>query len=211
MKNLSILAKTITVLSFASCSIFGIRSEYKEVDYKALADIGDIEIRNYSSRVVVEIDNAKNRNEAFFSLFDYISGENRIEKSIEMTAPVEMAEKTSEKISMTAPVELKENSESSTVMMRFFLPKSFTLENTPKPTNKNLTVKELPSQTFAVLRYYGSSSNEKFLEKKNELVSILENSKWKVIGPVSFMGYDPPFTIPFLKRNEAIVPVVEVN
>jgi hypothetical protein len=195
------------LFTLTSCSVFGVRSGFTQLTFNTIQNIGDVEIRNYPARVIVEASHASNRNEAFSSLFNYISGENSVQKSISMTTPVEINETASEKISMTAPVEIQEDSYDKKVTMRFFLPEKYTLETAPEPKNKNLIIKELPAQIYAVLRYSGSSSHEKFLSKEKELLGVLKSSKWKIIGPVSFLGYDPPFTIPFLKRNEVIVPV----
>lgn len=183
------------------------RSGYKEISFDVVESLGVVEIRKYPSRIVVENSKDRNRKDAFYTLFKYISGENIQNKNISMTTPVELNENLSEKISMTAPVEIKENPDDKTIIMRFFLPSEYTLRTAPEPNDSNLLVKELPEETFAVLQYTGSTSNEKFLNKKEELLNVLESSKWKVVGEVSFLGYDPPFTIPFLKRNEVIVPV----
>jgi hypothetical protein len=197
----------LLVLFLTSCSVFGLRSGYKEINFDVVDSFDAIEIRKYPSRVVVEHSKATNRNDAFYPLFKYISGENIQNKNISMTTPVELNENLSEKISMTAPVEIREDIDEKSIIMRFFLPSEYTLESAPVPNDSSLLVKELPEQTIAVLQYSGSTSNEKFLNKKKELLDMLKSSKWEVEGQASFLGYDPPFTIPFLRRNEVIVPV----
>ena len=211
MKTSIIIASMLATLSLSACSVFGIRTGYDEVPYEKISNIGDVEIRSYPARIVVEASNAANRNTAFLSLFDYISGDNKVNKNIQMTSPVELNELSSKKIAMTAPVQIQEDSNNQNVMMRFYLPSDFTLENSPKPKNPNLELKELPPEHFAVLKYSGSSSVDNFLENKEKLLSALKTSQWKIIPPVSFLGYDPPFTIPFLKRNEVIVKVEKVD
>ena len=43
-----------------------------------------------------------------------------------------------------------------------------------------------------------------------ELLETLEQSSWDTAGePVTYV-YDPPWTIPFFRRNEIVIPVVSV-
>lgn len=197
-----------TLFFLGGCSVFGIRSGYEQVDYTVIEKVNSIEVRQYPERTAVEVKGAEDRNSAFSLLFDYISGANRSQEKIAMTAPVQMDEKTGEEISMSAPVELLENGK---VMMRFFLPQQYTEESAPEPTNNQLEIKALPTQTAAVLTYSGSSGIEKFERKKKELLTELKSSDWAPDGSATFMGYDPPFTIPFLKRNEVSFPVKKIE
>jgi hypothetical protein len=106
---------------------------------------------------------------------------------------------------MTSPVE--KNNINNKVQMRFFLPKEFTIENSPKPINPKVKVIEIPEQTFAVLNYSGFNGNEKFNAKAEELKLILSKSLYKIVGEPTYFGYDPPFTIPFLRKHEVLIPV----
>ena len=188
-----------------SSSVFGIRSGYEQIKYSVIERIGDVEIRKYPFRIVAEVHDAKDDNEAFMLLFHYISGENSANTNVAMTTPVQV-DKASMKIPMTTPVETSTFSDSR-VSMRFFLPSSLRLDSAPKPNDSRIKILGLPEETFAVLTYSGSGSHERFRSKSNELLNILSGSHWQPILPPSFLGYDPPFTIPFLRRNEVIVKV----
>ena len=63
----------------------------------------------------------------------------------------------------------------------------------------------IPAETVAVLRFSGSGSD--FAERQSELIRRLQGSAWKTIGAPYALYYDPPFTLPFLRRNEAAVRV----
>jgi hypothetical protein len=121
----------------SGCSVFGIRSGYEQPDYRIVQVLsGGVEIRRYSESVAAEAqvestDRSEGRTAAFRLLFDYISGKNRSESRIEMTAPVETA-RSPEKIAMTAPVETM-STEQGRVRMRFFLPKSYSVDSAPRP------------------------------------------------------------------------------
>lgn len=193
----------MTILS--GCSVFGIRTGYEQLNYTVIDKIGDAEVRQYPSRVVAEVNDMKNDNEAFMLLFRYISGQNSANENVAMTAPVQV-DKGSMKIAMTAPVESAKSGDNA-VNMRFFLPRSFSADNAPKPNDPRIKILRLPDEMFAAVTYSGSNSDERFRSKSNVLRNILAGSKWKPVSAPSFLGYDPPFAIPFLRRNEAIIKV----
>jgi hypothetical protein len=66
---------------------------------------------------------------------------------------------------------------------------------------------DVPAETVAALRYSGVDSASARAEKRDELLAILAKSPWKPEGEVFTLNYDPPFTIPFLRRNEVVVDV----
>ncbi len=187
------------------CSVFGIRSGYEQLNYTVVDNIDKIEIRRYPARLVAEASGMKDDNEAFMSLFGYISGKNSSNQNVAMTAPVQV-DKTSTKIAMTVPVEASKTS-SDGVSMRFFLPSSLTADNAPKPNDQRIKILSLPEETYAVIRYSGFGSEERFRSESDRLIKFLSGSKWKPVAAASFLGYDPPFAIPFLRRNEVIVKV----
>lgn len=187
------------------CSVFGIRSGYEQLNYTVIDKIEDAEVRQYPPRVVAEVNSMKDDNEAFMLLFRYISGQNSANENVAMTAPVQV-NKDSMSIAMTAPVEKTRSAESG-VNMRFFLPRSFSVDSAPKPNDPRIKIISLPEEKFAAVAYSGSSSEERFLRESDRLVKVLAGSGWKPVSAASFLGYDPPFAIPFLRRNEAIVKV----
>lgn len=193
----------ITILS--GCSVFGIRGGYEQLSYSVVDKIGDVEIRQYGPRVAAEVNEMKDDNEAFRLLFRYISGENSSNQSVAMTTPVQV-DKASTKIAMKSPVETFK-SDDNTASMRFFLPLSYTVASAPTPKDPRIKIVNLPAETFAAITYSGSNSEKHFRSESERLVTILASSRWKPVSDTSFLGYDPPFAIPFLRRNEAIVKV----
>jgi hypothetical protein len=58
----------------------------------------------------------------------------------------------------------------------------------------------------AVLRYSGAVTEAGIAEKKQELLDWLaEKGRYSLQGHVISAEYEPPFAIPFLKRNEVMV------
>lgn len=207
MKRLSIAL--LSALFLAGCSMFGIRSGYEQAAYTVVDRVGQtIEVRQYRPQLVAEVvveaaDEKSGRSAAFRVLYDYISGANRSQEKVAMTAPVETGT-ASEKIAMTVPVETGKRPEERYVM-RFFLPADYTLKTAPQPTDPRVTLRELAERTLAVLRFSGSTSAENVASHMTVLEAATMASTWRPIGEPAAMFYDPPWTIPFLRRNEVAV------
>ena len=194
-----------------SCSMVGIRAGYEQPTYDVVKEISEqSEIRYYGPRLAVETtvesgDYESGKRSAFRLLFDYISGSNLIQKRIDMTAPVESIVEF-EEIDMTVPVEIVAD-KSNTLRMRFFLPVEYDFENAPEPINSKVRVVMVPEQFSAVLRFSGFASAGVVSDKKAELLKLLNDIEWEVSGASSVYGYDPPWTLPFFRRNEVVLPV----
>lgn len=209
MKQISILF--VCSLLIAGCSVFGNRSGYEQPGYKVVESLGEsTEIRAYEPRVAAEArveneDLDEGRDAAFRLLFDYITGSNRTDAKIAMTVPVESAD-TSEKIAMTVPVESSRTGDNR-VYMRFFLPAKYDRETAPKPLDPRITIVDVPVQTVAVLRFSGVGGEDSVAAKKRELLHSLKSTAWRPLSDAVVYFYDPPWTLPFFRRNEVVVAV----
>lgn len=200
------------LLTFAESltSVFGYRGAYEQPRYVVIQAIGpDAEIRLYEPRVAVEAaitagDRQQAASQAFGLLFRYISGANQGSQKIAMTTPVR-TDSTPERIAMTAPVQT--TGESGSITMRFFLPRDVAQKGAPAPTDPRLHIVDVPQTTMAVLRYSGVDSRAIHQQKAAELLGLLKPTGWKPQGEVFRLNYDPPFTIPPFRRNEAAVAV----
>ncbi len=194
-------------LSLSGCLIIGIRTA-PEPTYSLSVKEGNKEIRRYGSVVVAQtsLDGplGEESNAAFMRLFRYIGGANRSGASIAMTAPVlqstDSSQATGEKISMTAPV--IQTKTGNDWIMSFVLPNSYTQLTAPQPTDSAVTISELPARSAAVIRYSGASTTDKMDSFAAELQDWASKNGIKLVGEPQLALYDPPFTIPFLRRNE---------
>jgi hypothetical protein len=206
------LAFVAALALFSGCSLIGIRSGYEQPAYTVVERIGErVEIRRYGSRLAAETtvaasDAGQARNESFEILFDYISGKNQGGSKVAMTAPVEVGA-GAEKIAMTVPVETGA-ANNGRYAMRFFLPGSYTKATAPEPTDPRVQIVEVPEATLAVLLFSGWRDPERVETRKAELMKTLVGSKWRVTGTPTALFYDPPWTLPFLRRNEVAVAVM---
>jgi hypothetical protein len=204
-------SKTVALLSsvlLAGCSVVGIRSGTEEPHYTVVETLGALQIREYGPRIAAETtvtgNELSSRSDGFRRLAGYIFGGNSSRASIAMTAPV--AQSTSQTIAMTAPV-VQDQTAPGEWRIRFFMPANYTLDTLPRPNDPAVHIVSVPPQTYGVYRYTGSIDAAATETARRELLRLLQGSGWSPTGePVSWF-YDPPWTLPFLRRNEAAVTV----
>ena len=179
--------------------VFGVRALYDQPRYTVVQHLDrGVEVRSYEGRQAVETDaHGQGDGAAFGRLFRYITGANQIGRRIAMTAPVEAG---GQRIAMTVPVEQGEGG-----TMRFFLPHDVAEAGSPEPTEAGVRLVRVPAERIAALRFTGRVTPDALAERERVLVEVLASANRSTGGPPFFMGYDPPFTIPFLRRNEVAV------
>ncbi len=181
-----------------------------EPPYEVIRTQGEIELRQYETQLIAETlvpvsgDDRSPGNGAFRRLANYIFGENTRKAEIEMTAPVLQAPQN-EKIDMTAPVIQARKGDQW--WMAFVLPKGYTLENAPIPNDDRVQLRTLPPMRLATIRYSGRNSVEKMARHEARLRAWLSAERVEAVGPARMAGYDPPWTVPFLRRNEIQIPI----
>lgn len=187
----------------------GTAMSLEQPEYTVLYTDGDIEYRQYEPFLVAQslIDNVDDYtdagNEGFRRLFRYITGGNRSQAKIAMTAPVQQS--TSEKIAMTVPVQQSVAGDQWRVA--FMLPSQYTMDTAPVPTDSRVSVEHIPGRLMAVLRYSGRWTERNFARRKAGLQDALEAAGIEQLSPVQSALYNPPYTPPFLRRNEVMVEI----
>lgn len=185
-----------------ACSIFGMRDSTEEPPHTVIARLGEVEIRRYPARLVAEMevagDEVSARGAAFRPLAAYIFGENDAAERIGMTAPVAQS---GERIGMTAPV--AQSGGPGRWRIGFFMPARYTLASLPRPRDPRIEIVALPPVEVAVLRFSGLPSPDAVMAAQARLVATLAGSEWRENGPGGAWFYDPPWTIPGLRRCEA--------
>tara|TARA_B110000008_G_C16721039_1_gene464762 strand:+ start:145 stop:687 length:543 start_codon:yes stop_codon:yes gene_type:complete len=170
---------------------------YEEAVYSIVYQNDIYEIRNYSDRLAIQVSYV-NQNIGFRKLFNYISGSNIDKAKISMTAPVIQ----STKISMTTPVtQFNKNGEK---IMQFFLPSKFSKNYAPQPVDKSLKLINIPQGYYGVIKFSGRLTDKNFNKHINILKENLLNNNIEVLSSSIKAVYNGPFTLPFLRRNEAM-------
>ena len=203
------LVPLLSAVLLTGCSVVGIRTGTEEPSYTVVETLGDLQIREYGPRIAAETtvdgNELSSRSDGFRRLAGYIFGANTARGSIAMTAPVAQ-EAGSKTIEMTAPV-VQDQTSGGQWRIRFFMPANYTLETLPRPNDPAVRIVAVPPQTYGVYRYTGSIGPAATADARRELLRLLEGSGWGPTGePVNWF-YDPPWTLPFLRRNEAAVTV----
>lgn len=188
----------------------------EEPNYTVLSQVEDFELRRYDEQLVAQTwvsgdqDNASRQ--GFKILADYIFGNNTApsgeSSKISMTAPVTMQSdnlngQASQKIAMTAPVSMQQNDGKWRV--QFTMPSQYTMQTLPKPNNPDVKIVQVPAQTYGVIKFSGLAGSKKVAKKTETLKSWMQTQKLMVTGTPELARYNPPWTLPFMRRNEVMM------
>lgn len=198
-----------SILLLSACSVVG-DNGVESAPYTLIeSDIeNDIEIRNYDSMILVSASMKDDgRNSAFRKLFKYITGANSGSTEIAMTAPVFMDEKNQDgqEIAMTAPVFM--DNRGNEQMMSFVMPKDFTLQSTPKPTDPDVVVTEVKDYKVAAVRFSGTLSKSNVKENTEKLTTWMEKHNYQQKSEAITAGYNGPLTLPMFRHNEVLIEI----
>ena len=175
--------------------------------YEVIEQHPGFEMRRYPAHLVAEVSVTGSMstagNQAFRSLFDYISGRNTSQESIAMTAPVVQQKAASEKIAMTAPVVQTETADGEFVVA-FVLPESMSHESVPVPTNPDVSIRSVPECLSAVVSYRGRWTESGYQRHLAALVTAAAAENLEPVGQPRWARFDPPFKPWFLRRNEVL-------
>ena len=173
---------------------------YEEPQYKVIKKTDIYEVRRYEQRTVAQA-KYDEEDSGFKILFDYISGANESATDVAMTIPVVQ----SVDINMTVPV--TQINTDGKMVMQFFLPKKYNKETAPRPKDSRIAIIDLPATHYGVITYSGFASEANFQKHHKKLKNELDASSIIVSGPPIKATYNSPFTLPFLRRNEAMYPL----
>ncbi len=192
-------------------SIVGIRVGTEEPHFISTPVTAGVEVRKYGPRIAAETtvsaDEDRARNIGFRRLANYIFGGNHRDEAIAMTAPVaQQSGRQGDDIAMTAPVaQARSTGDSWTI--RFFMPSKWTMDTLPTPDDDKVQLISVPGESVAVLRFTGDRSAGAVAARTEELAKVLRDNGIEPAGEPVAWFYDPPWTLPFRRRNEIAIPV----
>lgn len=173
--------------------------------YRVEGPSGPIELRAYGPMILAQATVQGERrnaiNQGFRLIAGYIFGGNAKRTKIAMTAPVQQA-----------PVSAREEEVFSRRGARawtvsFVMPSAWTIGTLPLPTDDRVVLKQLPAKRFLAIRFSGVAGGAKFERKSNELVAFASEHGIATVGAPLMAFYNPPWTLPFLRRNEVLLEV----
>jgi DNA gyrase inhibitor GyrI len=198
----------IAGVTLLAAALWGpIVSNVEQPKYEIVETSGNIEIRDYAPMIVAEVDVTGGRRDAigkgFRIIADYIFGNNTTAQKLPMTAPV--TQQDSEKIAITAPV--TQQGDGNTWKVRFIMPSSYTMEALPKPDNPAVELKEIGAKRYAVIRFSGMAGEDSLKRYTEELNAFISAKNLTPLSAPTYAFYNPPWTLPFLRRNEVMVEI----
>lgn len=210
MKKRWIMIVAIIGIVFTLAIAVGpVMSDVEIPNYEVVKSEGDIQIRKYAPMIIAEVQMSGKREDAigdgFRLLADYIFGNNIANQDIAMTAPVQQQEST--KIAMTAPVQ--QQSAGNYWQVSFVIPSEYTMDTLPKPVNERVVLKEIPAKTFAAITFSGTNSDENVKAHEKILLEYVEANDLSVISTPKYAFYNPPWTLPPMRRNEVMIEIQE--
>lgn len=238
--NLSLLFTMINLSGCAFVTaLFGKTEEPKYQVYQVVSQQEQIEVREYDQMIVATTVVNSNREDAtsdgFKVLADYIFGNNIVQEEIAMTAPVgqtkgakismtaPVGQTKSTKIPMTAPVgqtksttiamttPVQQQSVAENWVISFVMPSKYTMKDLPKPVNPAVTISAIPKKAFIVIKFSGRMTIENISKHEQILLSYINKYQLKVVGNAKYAFYNPPWTLPFWRRNEVMFELKELK
>ena len=174
-------------------------SRVEEPRYNVIESHGQIEVREYGPVIVAETQVSGIRMEAiqdgFRRIAAYIFGSNTSAQKIAMTAPV-IQQQTDTPCAAAEPVDLQ------AWTVRFVMPETYTLETLPAPTDSKVKLLSLGARRYVVIRFSGSSNDENIRQHLALLQKHVNEQDISIVGHPVMAFYNPPWTLPFLRRNE---------
>jgi DNA gyrase inhibitor GyrI len=199
------LAAIIGVIIIGGIFAGPIMSDVETPNYEVISAQAGIEIRQYAPMIIAEVQMDGEREDAigngFRLLADYIFGNNQGLQDIAMTAPVQQQKNI--KIAMTAPVQ--QQSIGDIWRVSFVMPSEYSMETLPKPVNDRVAIKRVPSKQFIVVTFAGTNSNKNVTVHEEKLMRYVKANNLSVVGAPTYAFYNPPWTLPPMRRNEVMM------
>ncbi|HEY6725630.1 MAG TPA: heme-binding protein [Polyangiaceae bacterium] len=192
--------------------------------YTVEAREGELELRRYGQEihaVTVVADRWEQcLEEGFKRLVAYISGANAGKTTIPMTSPVLSTIAPRASLPPSDPTFSEAPHESRIVVgmlpvsalvaagprqVEFVMPGGVSFSALPVPDDVRVRIVPVPERRIAALRFRGRYGGDLPAHKRNELLSMTKAAGLRPRSEVWFAGYDAPFTLPALRRNEVLV------
>lgn len=178
--------------------------------YQREGRFGELELRRYPCLVqaettVVGEDWDEALSEGFRRLASYLFGGNAQHESLPMTAPVVSSPAGREELEMMSPLTSTRRSEGYTVA--FYMPRGRTLTTLPPPQDSRVSLRSVPSRRVAALRGRGRYTGERLRARESRLMALVEQAGLTPLSEPTFAAYDPPSTLPMLRRLEMWIEV----
>tara|TARA_Y100000814_G_scaffold149494_1_gene108715 strand:+ start:107 stop:664 length:558 start_codon:yes stop_codon:yes gene_type:complete len=183
--------KIILIIFFFNMLIAN--EKYKEPSFSLIDKENNIELRQYDEYVIartsIPVNQSEEDNNMFRVLASYIFGRNEKNQSIPMTAPVTTYENN------------------DTYDMIFYMLDVNNIQELPNPSGQNISLENFNLGKCAVISFSWFASKNKINKYTEKLKKYINDNGYTVDSPFMVNRYDPPWTLPFLRRNEILVKI----
>ena len=166
----------------------GLESPTYKVERKFEGGLFDegLEVRRYDAYLVAELAEARPDGDSFNVLAGYLFGKNSEDRAMSMTMPVEMTDGR----------------------MAFVLGSD--AADAPEPLDDAVSVTTRESRVVAALAFPGVATPEEIDRQREKLEGLLaDNGLDADVDACTILQYNAPYTIPWRRRNEIVVPLAE--
>jgi hypothetical protein len=165
--------------------------------------VGELEIRRHRDSVCVEIDVEADSFESalqkgFRPLFRYIE-----DAGIAMTVPVEIARVDRPDSEVLPEHAIGEpHAFGGRFAVRFHMPDGASMDELPYPADDAVYLRRVAAHRTVAMRFRGRALGPRIAEAQRDLLSSARHALLTVRGEPTVALYDPPLTLPWLRRNE---------
>ncbi|KAG0560532.1 hypothetical protein M758_10G183100 [Ceratodon purpureus] len=193
----------------------------ESIPYDLVRRAADYEIRDVKSYVVAETTMSgrsgfdfSSSGQAFNTLAAYLFGKNSKRSEMAMTTPVmtNRGQSEGEKMDMTTPVIQQRRAGEGQWRMSFVLPAKYN-EDAPLPVDSAVSIRRVPAKTVAVAVFSGFVTDDEVKRREQALRRALLKDpvvRVKADAQPEVAQYNPPFTLPFMRRNEVSLEIENV-
>lgn len=89
--------------------------------------------------------------------------------------------------------------------VRFVMPRRWNIETLPRPNDSRVRLLPIAPKHMLAIRFPGSPSGSQIQLKTDELRNYAQEHGLKTVGEPTLAFYDPPWILPFLRRNEVML------
>lgn len=187
MKKIFFIFVVIIVLMLG-LAIWEDRGDLPFVNYQVLETHNDYEIRQYPELLILqnEVDSAKDfaTNNGFSVLTNYVHGDNDRKEKINILLPV------------------MQRKEGQVWWATFVVSNKYTAKTLPKPHHPHVHIAILPAKKYIVVRFSGVATQAHVERHLRLFQDYIAEHKIKVMPEPIIAFYNPPWTLPFIRRNE---------
>ena len=165
--------------------------DIEEPEWHLVDTLDGVELRHYSPSIQARttLDGSGQTSVGFRRLAGFIFGGNDRSQTIAMTAPVQ------------------ETLQDSLPTMAFTMPGKYDIDELPAPEDDRVVIVDVPERTLAVIRFSGWATRGKIARNSMKLLQTLEQNGIEPVSGTTLNQYNPPWTPPFLRRNEISVEI----